>query len=483
MNISSKKQLLPKNQGFYIISFMFFSFMLVATTSVPIYKSLIALCIIWISICPLVIYIKSRKKNIPFFPLTCLFYGLGYGLPIFVFDRQDIHSFLNISQDVLTLSLLGLVMMILGFFISNFLFNKSKRITFHEPKNKKNIILFCFFCLVLYSLQSFGIVYYQYSLPHIINSGFYLSLGYLYYYFRIKLLTMGQEILFILFLMSDFLSRIVSLELAQLLYPSLFLILIEFYLVQNKGKSKKIISISFFMVLGIYFLLAPIKIQLRSQLWEIQMTDLGATSQTKVSFDKAFDAILDLTIEYHFNDIHKAKSESKDMNSFTKGFGRFSLVPVFERVYRDTPDRIPYWNGASYAPLVTSFIPRAIWKNKPIHAFGNKFGRRYGYVGRKDYHTSFNIPWLVELYANFGDLGVIFGMYIFGMLYGLVDQKLNGNNLNYVEYIFYLKFLLPLTYQESNFTGMIGGLLPGLILFTFVFKRFVFCSSKNQKLI
>ena len=44
---------------------------------------------------------------------------------------------------------------------------------------------------------------------------------------------------------------------------------------------------------------------------------------------------------------------------------RINHIFEFAAVIDETPNRIPYWGGETYKPLVTMFIPRIIWQNKP----------------------------------------------------------------------------------------------------------------------
>ena len=93
---------------------------------------------------------------------------------------------------------------------------------------------------------------------------------------------------------------------------------------------------------------------------------------------------------------------------------RLSGYILMSRVVTQTPSEIPYWKGETYKPLLTSFIPRAIWPGKPEERFGPAFGHRYRMLAPTDKMTSLNIPWVVEMYANFGRWGVVIGMTLVG---------------------------------------------------------------------
>ncbi len=73
---------------------------------------------------------------------------------------------------------------------------------------------------------------------------------------------------------------------------------------------------------------------------------------------------------------------------------------------------------------------------------------------------SFNLPWLTEMYANYGRVGVIVGMALVGLLFGFLERFLARPGTTPLEFVTGTTILLPLFYQESNFSLMTGSLLP-----------------------
>ena len=141
-------------------------------------------------------------------------------------------------------------------------------------------------------------------------------------------------------------------------------------------------------------------------------------------------------------------------------FRRSGLIFTFSHVVEETPQKVPYWKGETYRPMVTSWVPRVLWRDKPEEKAGYAFGARYALIGVSNTHMSYNLPWLTELYANFGLIGVILGMPLIGLFLGLLDCIFNKRGLSALEYGVGAAVLLPLTFQESNFTLMTGSLLP-----------------------
>lgn len=149
---------------------------------------------------------------------------------------------------------------------------------------------------------------------------------------------------------------------------------------------------------------------------------------------------------------------------------RFSLVWLYHRVAEDTPDRVPYWMGESYRPLVGAAVPRLLWPGKPVEDSGFRFGERYGFLKEADRRTSLNVPWIVELRANFGLVGVLAGMALFGVLFALLDRLLNRPGGGVPEAAVGLGLIAPLVYPESNFSVMTGSLPLALAAFAVWFS-------------
>jgi hypothetical protein len=99
---------------------------------------------------------------------------------------------------------------------------------------------------------------------------------------------------------------------------------------------------------------------------------------------------------------------------------RLAQFTVFGEVIEDTPAMVPFWEGQSFYPILFKPIPRFIMPDKPEEVSGSWFGHRYGLITPENTTTSINLPQIVELYGNFGLIGVIVGMFIFGLIYRLV---------------------------------------------------------------
>lgn len=150
--------------------------------------------------------------------------------------------------------------------------------------------------------------------------------------------------------------------------------------------------------------------------------------------------------------------------NFDTSFERINHLATTAAIIRDTPASQPYLWGETYLPLFTKWVPRVIWNGKPDETLGNKWASRYGYLFESDNSTSFNLPWLPEMYMNFGLVGVIGIMFLLGLLYRLLWVWLMAESENAADYAVAIVFAQSLVFAESNFSLMTGGVIVFAIL-------------------
>ncbi len=128
-----------------------------------------------------------------------------------------------------------------------------------------------------------------------------------------------------------------------------------------------------------------------------------------------------------------------------------------ERVLANTPSKIPFWGGETYAQIPFMFIPRALWPDKPSRHFWNKYGRLYGVLSSDDLQTSVGVSFLAEAYMNFGYQGMYLCAVLVGFLFALVERSaffiLNG-----YFYFPYIVLLTPLLAPGSDLGSMLNSL-------------------------
>jgi len=149
------------------------------------------------------------------------------------------------------------------------------------------------------------------------------------------------------------------------------------------------------------------------------------------------------------------------------GVRRISHTWLFAHVVAKSPAEVPFWGGDTYKPLLTAMIPRAVWPGKPLEATGGLFGKRYDLFEPTSV-TSLNLPWHIETYVNFGSIGVVIGMALIGAFLAVVDKLLNAPGRREIEMGIGLGILMPLTFQDSNFSVMVGT-LPQFVLCIYLY--------------
>ncbi len=118
-------------------------------------------------------------------------------------------------------------------------------------------------------------------------------------------------------------------------------------------------------------------------------------------------------------------------NTVTKGpdrantiFERLSLKGSVEMIVSGTEEKgVAFQNGYTLSPIITAFIPRLIWPDKPDVQTGLLLNKVFQVSEVED--TYISPSHLGELYWNFGWTGVIVGMSMLGLLLGFLGAKLD----------------------------------------------------------
>ena len=101
--------------------------------------------------------------------------------------------------------------------------------------------------------------------------------------------------------------------------------------------------------------------------------------------------------------------------------GTYSTVHRLDRLLplawlvANTPVPVRFLEGQTLTPLLVKFIPRVIFKDKLLDTAD--LGQRYGFVPFANRVNAFKVHQLGELYANFGTVGTLVGMFVLGFLY------------------------------------------------------------------
>jgi hypothetical protein len=147
---------------------------------------------------------------------------------------------------------------------------------------------------------------------------------------------------------------------------------------------------------------------------------------------------------------------------------RVNLYSMFAFVIEQTPDPVPYWDGETYYDFFWRFVPRIFVPDKPLEGIGQSFGHRYELINIENVRTSVNLPQLVEMYANFGKIGVMVGMFFMGLIYSILHHVLNHNKMGEWGQASAVIIFSSLINIESNFTLVYGGIVYWIVMLWFL---------------
>jgi len=141
--------------------------------------------------------------------------------------------------------------------------------------------------------------------------------------------------------------------------------------------------------------------------------------------------------------------------------GDLNSIDRFIMIMRGVPDELPLQFGTTFATFLVMPIPRAVWPSKPVNADGlivQTFFPGWGGGG---------IPpsLLGEFYMNFLFPGIIFGMFVFGLICRMMYSYLTSNKNNagvVLIYAFGLTYVLGFS-LSGNFSLLMVHLLMEMI--------------------
>jgi len=216
-------------------------------------------------------------------------------------------------------------------------------------------------------------------------------------------------------------------------------------------------------------LIQPIKGELRTKIW--QLNAQGTASELKNGTNLA-DSIGWLSEVLHsrylLKDLHEIDSKSNDNLAYTSNSGsingRFNLLYPLAWIIQRTPDPQPFLYGSTYIPLLSKWIPRILWENKPRETLGNDWARAYKLAAPDNFSYSYNLPWIAEMYMNVGFLGIVGISLLIGLLFYLFKLTICQVNNDPSKLAFGVLLMTPLMTPESNLSLVLGGVIVSGIL-------------------
>lgn len=179
----------------------------------------------------------------------------------------------------------------------------------------------------------------------------------------------------------------------------------------------------------------------------------------------------------------KPSSGDTAMSAYERLASRTNHLITFVKTVELTPSRIPYWGGYTYSTLVYGLVPRFLFPFKPAKIVGQEFGHRYRLLNPHDLITSYNLPLLVEMYINFGPVGVVLGMFIFGLvlraLYALVNHPQCGDG----GFVIGATLFSTILNTESDFSLIFGNTFQYAVIYYILIRKFVIPIPKDDEIL
>jgi hypothetical protein len=387
---------------------------------------------------------RNRQQVFPFLEILAVFNVIHFGLPVFFIELDDFQLG-SLNVEGLSASFIFYALFYSTFYLLRFSKIKVKGVEFAaDPSNIKGVKYFGYAMILSYLLG--GYIEAIYQLGYV---GYYTYIGLFLFLWNKKHLNTTEKVVFIVFILYEFLKR----SLDGLVAPLALLILFISLTVLMFKNSKLIIVALLILFAWFYSIFSVIKFDYRNQVWYGE----------GVSIVEKIELISMLYEESKLNNATPLVNEYKGRQHF---LWRFSYqLSALSLVTEMTPETVPYWEGESYVPLLSKFIPRFMWPDKPLENMGYNFGITYNIINRWNTKTSMNTPILAEFYMNFGYAGLYLGAIAMGLLYFLLHSWFNSLTVSYPSRVIGMSIIFPLMIWESNFSLVFGNLI--LIVFVF----------------
>ena len=142
----------------------------------------------------------------------------------------------------------------------------------------------------------------------------------------------------------------------------------------------------------------------------------GERGLARTTVIQNFGKVLQLTLAAE----HKVNSGQARAQTFLE---RSSLKFNTQTIVENTGHGVDYQRGHTLSPLLSTFVPRIIWSDKPDVPTGQLVNKLFHMTDSDDIFIS--PSYLGELYWNFGWPGVVLGMGVLGAICGWIGARFN----------------------------------------------------------
>jgi len=185
---------------------------------------------------------------------------------------------------------------------------------------------------------------------------------------------------------------------------------------------------------------------------------------------------------YNVRHIFGISSSSKIYYFLSRVINRFDNLNEFAYVKVVTPEKIPYWGGASYKHFLFSFVPRVIWPNKPVDDIGQVYGHRYSFIKPDDKASYWSLPVSAEGYISYGWAGLVLSAIFFGFVTRFIWAYLIGVSPGIGNAVIGAVTVFCLLQGDADTNTTLGLFLHCLVMYFFIFGVVAVLLKKRRSL-
>ena len=162
---------------------------------------------------------------------------------------------------------------------------------------------------------------------------------------------------------------------------------------------------------------------------------------------------------------------------------RIDHLNTFAYVIQTTPNPIPYLNGKTYLPFITTFVPRLIWPDKPIYNVNRLYGLRYNLINKLEPKMTWALPVFTEGWVNHGILGFFLSAVLIGLILAFIWHVIITNTNSVGNMLLAATTVYFASRGESNTYIMLANTIKFLIviyILEWFVRKLVLWYNKNN---
>lgn len=157
--------------------------------------------------------------------------------------------------------------------------------------------------------------------------------------------------------------------------------------------------------------------------------------------------------------------------ALNESLARVSLLTQTANVVDLTPSVVPYQGAQLYSYMAVTWIPRALWPNKPSVNESNRFYQvAYGLSDEEGLEgVSIGVGVMTESYISFGWLGVICIMFLMGVFYDIYQKTFFAKTSGALMFGIGVALLPQMLVIEAQMAPYLGGIVQQVVLTLIIF--------------